>query len=76
MLDRIYCDISTPKLHPRNLLEICTKMAPFTTTWGDMYTQIDGVATGVPLGVLFANFCMGILEDIIFKTTRETLLLL
>ena len=31
-----------------------------------MYVQVDGVAMGSPLGVLFANFYMGSLEEKIF----------
>lgn len=31
-----------------------------------MYVQVDGVARGSPLGVLFANFYMGSIETLIF----------
>ena len=32
-----------------------------------MYTQIDGVAMGSPLGVLFADFYMGVIEERVFS---------
>ena len=34
---------------------------------GEMYTQIDGIAMGSPLGVLFADFYMGIVEERVFS---------
>ncbi|XP_068227971.1 uncharacterized protein [Palaemon carinicauda] len=49
------------------LLAICTKRAPFTTHHGHMYFQKDGVAMGSPLGVLFANFYMGIVDERVFS---------
>ena len=72
ILDRVYRDDSTPTLdipeHAlRSLLELCTKKAPFITHRGEMYSQIDGVAMGSPLGVLFANFYMGIVEERVFS---------
>ena len=56
-----------PEEHLRALLEICTKEAPFTCPRGNLYRQVDGVAMGSPLGVLFANFFMGSIE----KTTLQ-----
>ena len=32
-----------------------------------MYTQIDGVAMGSPLGVLFADFYMGVMKERVFS---------
>ena len=32
-----------------------------------MYVQVDGVAMGSPLGVLFANFYMGTIEERVFS---------
>ena len=32
-----------------------------------MYVQQDGVAMGSPLGVLFANFYMGVVEERVFS---------
>ena len=46
----------------RKLLYACTKEAPFRAPDGRLYLQIDGVAMGSPLGVLFANFYMGMIE--------------
>ena len=71
ILDRVYTDDSTPKLDiPREalktLLELCTKEAPFISPRGHMYLQTDGVAMGSPLGVLFANFFMGTIEEKVF----------
>ena len=50
----------------RLLLQACTKEVPFYGPDGEMYVQVDGVAMGSPLGVLFANFYMGSLEEKIF----------
>ena len=36
-----------------------------------MYQQIDGVAMGSPLGVLFANFFMGRVERDVFSTLQK-----
>nr|XP_045592898.1 uncharacterized protein LOC123754492 [Procambarus clarkii] len=68
MMDRVYRDpTSTPLDIPesilRKLLEACTKEAPFLSPDGHMYKQVDGVAMGSPLGVLFANFYMGTIEQ-------------
>ncbi|XP_068227693.1 uncharacterized protein [Palaemon carinicauda] len=70
--DRVYRDEATPELNIpeqalRTLLAICTKRAPFTTHRGHMYLQKDGVAMGSPLGVLFANFYMGVVEERVFS---------
>ena len=46
----------------RQLLSACTKEAPFRGPDGQLYFQVDGVAMGSPLGVLFADFYMGVLE--------------
>ncbi|XP_076065267.1 uncharacterized protein LOC143039280 [Oratosquilla oratoria] len=69
--DRVYRDVSTPKLkipEPalKSLLEICTKEAPFRCSRGRMHVQRDGVAMGSVLGVLFANFFMGTVEEQVF----------
>ena len=72
ILNRVYhnddtpkCDIPEPIM--KALLECCTKEAPFTCPRGNRYCQIDGVAMGSPLGVLFANFFMGTIEEEIFS---------
>ena len=71
ILDRVYRNNETPTLDiPENvlrqLLECCTREAPFTCPKGNRYCQVDGVAMGSPLGVLFANFFMGSIEDQVF----------
>ena len=73
ILDRVYRDSTTPKLDipeeaMKALLQICTKRAPFITHQNHLYTQIDGVAMGSPLGPLFANFYMGIVEERVFSS--------
>ena len=73
VLDKVYTSqdkqsIDIPEEALRALLHLCTKKAPFTTHKGELYTQIDGVAMGSPLGVLFANFYMGTIEERIFTT--------
>lgn len=54
----------------RQLLEACTKEAPFYAPDGNMYLQVDCVAMGSPLGVLFTNFYMCTIEERIFSTLR------
>ncbi|XP_066956243.1 uncharacterized protein [Macrobrachium rosenbergii] len=76
ILDCVYRDPTTPSLNiPEHalcaLLEICTKKAPFSNHRGHMYTQIDGVATGSPLGVLFANFYMDTAEQRVFEDIHQ-----
>ena len=44
-----------PKQILKELLQLCTKEAPFQSPTGQLYKQINGVAMGSPLGVLFAN---------------------
>ncbi|XP_076059521.1 uncharacterized protein LOC143036158 [Oratosquilla oratoria] len=53
------------------LLQACTKEVPFYRPDKNMYVQIDGVAMGSPLGVLFANFYMGSTEEMIFTQHYE-----
>lgn len=73
IIDRVYHNDSTPdldipELALRTLLEICTMRSPFTDHNGQLYTQVDGIAMGSPLGVLFANFYMGTIEEKVFST--------
>ncbi|XP_064109650.1 uncharacterized protein LOC135217617 [Macrobrachium nipponense] len=68
IMDRVYRDPSTaplniPEASLRTLLDICTKRAPFSTHRRQMFHQKDGAAMGSPLGVLFANFYMGNVEE-------------
>ena len=51
-----------PQLILKNLLQLCTKEAPFKCPEGKLYVQVEGVAMGSPLGPTFANFYMGDLE--------------
>ena len=73
ILDRVYRDAEAPKLNIpeealKSLLQICTKKAPFITHRNELYTQVDGVAMGSPLGPLFANFYMGVVEERVFSS--------
>ena len=63
--------IDIPKTLLKSLLELCTKEAPFVAPDGRMYKQVDGVAMGSPLGVLFANFFMGRVERDAFSTSQK-----
>ena len=76
ILDKVYRDENTPTMKiPENilrkLLECCTKEAPFTCPKGHLYQQVDGVAMGSPLGVLFANFFMGSVENETFAVIEK-----
>ncbi|XP_066944571.1 uncharacterized protein [Macrobrachium rosenbergii] len=76
ILDHVCRDPTTPSLNiPEHalcaLLEICTNKAPFSTHRGHMYTQIDGIAMGSPLGVLFANFYMDTVKKRVFNNIRN-----
>ena len=51
-----------PMKNMKKLLLLCTQGVPFQFN-GDMYTQIDGVMMGSPLGALFANIFMSELES-------------
>ena len=59
-------NIPAPKLSKgilSKLLLACTTEAPFRAPDGHLYRQVDGVAMGSPLGVLFANAYMCFVED-------------
>ena len=76
IINRVYYNDSTPTLGIqedilRELLESCTKEAPFTCPRGNKYCQVDGVAMGSPLGVLLANFFMGCIEEEVFKKIEK-----
>ena len=58
--------IRPPKLPKRvleQLLLSCTTEAPFRCPEGKLYVQVDGVAMGSPLGVLFAQAYMSYVES-------------
>ena len=46
----------------RALLRLCTTKAPFKSPEGKMFYQIDEIAMGSPLGVLFAQAFMAYVE--------------
>ena len=67
-------DIPPPKMSPqilKNLLQLCTKEAPFRCPRNKLYVQIEGVAMGSPLGPTFANFYMGELESRVFENKNN-----
>ncbi|XP_076039436.1 uncharacterized protein LOC143024510 [Oratosquilla oratoria] len=75
-LEEIYSEgsppkIDIPKVSLQALLELCTKESPFVSPDGRMFRQIDGVAMGSPLGVLFANFFMGRIEREVFSIQQK-----
>ena len=59
--------LNIPEDALRELLKLCTMKAPFITHRSEMYAQVDGVAMGSPLGVLFADFYMGVIEEKVFN---------
>ena len=62
--------LTIPEENQCTVLQLCTKEAPFTSPRGRMHQQIDGVAMGSPLGVLFANFYMGTIETTALKNNK------
>lgn len=52
-----------PRIVLRDLLLACTTESPFRSPCGQLYMQVDGVAMGSPLGVLFANAYMCYTEE-------------
>ncbi|XP_076030866.1 uncharacterized protein LOC143019050 [Oratosquilla oratoria] len=71
ILDEVYhsnhVPLDIPETLLRKLLEACTTESPFRGPDGKLYRQVDGVAMGSPLGVLFANFYMGLVERRVFS---------
>ena len=71
ILDRVYrsekdpLPISEDVL--RDLLKASTTEAPFLSHRGELFRQVDGVAMGSPLGVLFANIYMATVEERTFN---------
>ena len=78
ILDAVYrgndtADIGITEEELREILCLCTKAAVFVDYKGRMWSQINGVAMGSPLGVLFANMYMGTIERRVFaKITPPT----
>ena len=50
----------------KKLLQICTKKTPFINHNRHMCKQQNWFIMGSPLGVLFANFYIGIVEEHVF----------
>lgn len=74
ILKRVYrCEDSPTLAIPEEKLgtlpKLCKKVAPFICLKGKIYRQIDGVAMGSPLSVLFANFNMGTIKAKVLKKT-------
>ncbi|XP_076044710.1 uncharacterized protein LOC143027322 [Oratosquilla oratoria] len=71
ILERVYRSnvpaLDIPEDVLRAMLEICTKEAPFLSHRGELFRQVDGVAMGSPLGVLFANMYMAKVEERTFQ---------
>ncbi|MEL6606432.1 MAG: reverse transcriptase domain-containing protein, partial [Cyanobacteria bacterium J06614_10] len=65
--------LDIPEAHLRTLLKICTQESAFRCPRGNLYLQVDGVAMGSPLGVLFANFFMGSVEKEVFDEVDRPL---
>ncbi|XP_076047455.1 uncharacterized protein LOC143028992 [Oratosquilla oratoria] len=63
--------LNIPENTLRQLLLACTKEVPFYSHRGDLCQQIDGVAMGSPLGVLFANFYIGAVEERVFEGRKR-----
>ena len=74
ILDRVYrgdhgSTFNIPEESLKKILQICTKEVPFINHSGQMYHQCDGVAMGSPLGVLFTNFYMGVVEEHVYPNS-------
>ncbi|XP_076047074.1 uncharacterized protein LOC143028606 [Oratosquilla oratoria] len=63
--------LDIPENTLRQLLLAFTKEVPFYSHRGELFQQIDGVAMGSPLGVLFAHFYMGAVEERVFEGTKR-----
>ncbi|XP_076033080.1 uncharacterized protein LOC143020534 [Oratosquilla oratoria] len=71
ILDRVYRSdlpaLNIPEYILKAILETYTKEAPFLSHRGELFKQVDGVAMGSPLGVLFANMYMAQVEKKVFN---------
>ena len=72
IMDRVYRSdqpiLDIPEDVLRAMLVTCTKEAPFLSHKGELFRQVDGVAMGSPLGVLFANMYMAQVEERTFSS--------
>ena len=75
-MDRVYrsnlTKLDIPERVLRDMLLTCTKEAPFLSHRGELFRQVDGVAMGSPLGVLFANMYMAQVEERAFNNSPPT----
>ena len=53
------------------MLDACTREAPFRSPEGKLYLQVDGIAMGSPLGVLFADSYMSFIESKVLEAMPE-----
>ena len=54
----------------RAMLRLCTTKAPFRAPNGKLFYQVDGIAMGSPLGVLFAEAFMAHVERTVLDSGR------
>ena len=71
IIERVYRsalpNLDIPEDVLRSMLVTCTMEAPFLSHRGELFRQVDGVAMGSPLGVLFANMYMAWVEERTFN---------
>ena len=60
--DNVMAPPEFPEHIMRAMLRLCTTKAPFRSPDGGLFYQIDGIAMGSPLGVLFAQAFMAHVE--------------
>ena len=75
ILDRVYRSEMDPlpisEEILQDMLKASTMEAPFLSHKGDLFRQVDGVAMGSPLGVLFANMYMATVEERAFREQEK-----
>ena len=59
-----------PEKTMKAMLRLCTKEAPFRSPQGEMFQQVDGIAMGSPLGVLFAQAYMAAVEEQVLAVSK------
>ena len=55
--------LSWDHLQLREALRLCTTESPFFAPSGELFLQIDGIATGSPLGPIFTEFYTNNIEQ-------------
>ena len=73
LMDYAYhCDgVSPPEIPEhvmRAMLRLCTTKAPFRAPDGKLFCQVDGIAMGSPLGVLFSQAFMAHVEQTVLDS--------